>query len=212
MSKVLEFAELLLTKFCHDIANNIGAINNGIEFLSEGNDDAIKSKALAIIHTNGAEVASKLIFFRYIYGVVKSEGEVDINELKTLANDYFNGSKITIHWNNYDSEHGVVQVTGKGGKLLLNMIYLAAATLIVGGDINVDLSRTEHSKKIVITAAGERLKITDEIRVIIQNKELMDIKPSNVQVHLTAKIAASLNVVIGCEYDENKLILNADFS
>jgi histidine phosphotransferase ChpT len=212
MSKVLEFSELLMTKFCHDIAGSIGAINNGIEFLKEGNDEEIKSKALGIIHTNGAEAASKLVFFRYIYGVVKSEGQVDINELKTLVRDFFKGSKIAVHWNNYDTEHGVTQVTGRGGKLLLNMIFLASSTLIAGGDINIDLTHGEHSKKMLVTAVGEKLKITDDIKVIIHNKELMDIKLSNVQIHLTSKVAASLNVVLGCEYDDNKLVLDAVFS
>ena len=50
----------------------------------------------------------------------------------------------------------------------------------------------------------------DDLTHILNNHELRDIKLNNVQIHLTAKIATTLNVIIKCEYTDNSLTLTAD--
>jgi histidine phosphotransferase ChpT len=210
MSKILEFSELLMTKFCHDIAGAIGAVNNGIEFLEEPDHQNIKLKAMELISINGKEAAAKLKFYRFIYGVTAGSGETDISETKELAKEFFEGSNIKLSWQKNNSTEEFTQLTHRASKLLLNMVYAASGVLISGGNIDISVSKLDNGKSLVINATGPKIKNMDDLTHILNNHELRDIKLNNVQIHLTAKIATTLNVIIKCEYTDSSLTLTAD--
>ena len=89
MSKILDFSEMLLTKLCHDLAGALGAVDNGIEFLEMNANPDLKEKAMELVKDNSQEAVTKLKFYRFLYGVSKSDGEVDFKEVKILADNYF---------------------------------------------------------------------------------------------------------------------------
>jgi histidine phosphotransferase ChpT len=211
MSKILDFSEILITKLCHDLASTIGAVNNGIEIFKDEKDENLRQKALGIIELNGEEAATKIKFFRWLYGVVRSNGEIDVSEIKQLVEDYFHNSKVKLVWHNMDDQ-GLVQLTGKAAKLLVNMVYMAATSLIAGGQIEISISRDQQSKKISVIASNEKVKVNEEVRIILEDHELMDIKLSNVHAHLLSKIAASLGVVVECEHDDKSFSLVAELT
>ncbi len=210
MSKILEFSELLMTKFCHDIAGPIGAVNNGIEFLEEPDHQNIHDKAMELISKNGKEAAIKLKFYRYIYGVSQASGETDINEIKELAQEFFSDTNIKLNWVQSSSTEGFTQLTHRGCKLLMNMLYCASTVLISGGNIDITVAKIENGKSISIKAQGSKIKEIDDLTHILNNHELRDIKLNNVQIHHTAKIASSLNVIVQCEFKDSILVMKAD--
>ncbi len=210
MSKILEFSELLMTRFSHDIAGCIGAVNNGIEFLEDPDSKNIKEKAMELISSNGKEAAAKLKFFRYVYGMSSGFGEADLSEIKILLKDFFLGSNIQINWISSNKMDEFTQLTHKASKLLLNMVYTAATVLISGGIIEISISKLSSGKLLIVKAKGPIIKNVDDITHILNNHEMRDIKLNNVQIHLTAKIATSLNVVIKSDYSSEALTLSAE--
>ncbi len=211
MSKILEFSELLMTKFCHDIAGPIGAVNNGIEFLEEPDHGGIRDKAMELISKNGKEAAAKLKFFRYIYGVSQSSGEADIHEIQELAKEFFNDTPIKLNWIPNSSAGEFVQLTHRACKLLMNMLYCSSSVLIAGGEIEIQIVKIEKGKSLILKSKGSKIKEIDDLVHILNNHELRDIKLNNVQIHHTAKIASSMNVVIECAFKSNELFMKVDF-
>ena len=61
MTDDIKLAELLCARFSHDLAGPIGAINNGVEFLSEENS-VIKEQAIDLIKTSAVQAVSRLQF------------------------------------------------------------------------------------------------------------------------------------------------------
>lgn len=208
MSKILEFAELLMTKFCHDIASQIGAVNNGIEFLEDADQDAIRQKALELIAINGKELAASLKFFRFAYGRQSGAGETDMGELRSIIKEFFEGSKIQI---SFDNSLSTIGMSNTAAKLFANLIYISSSVLLSGGEIKVKLIAKESGKTMHVEAIGNKIKEIDDIKQILDDHEQRDIKLNNVHIHLAAKLASAIETVVHTEYNGKSFEMMADF-
>lgn len=199
---------MLLTKLCHDLAGALGAVNNGIEFMEMNDNPELADKATELVKSNALEAVDKLKFYRYLYGISKTDGEGDFSEVKTLADNYFKITNHKIEWNN---DGPGLTLTAKGLKLLINMMYMCSKVLPAGGDLKVQYSVDKDKKNLKITAAGEKLIESKEIVHILADHELRDVKLSNVQIHYTAKIATELGAVIKTETKDSEFIMECSF-
>lgn len=211
MSKILDFSELLVTKLCHDIAGAIGAVDNGVEFLEEMASDETRKKALELLSYSSSESVAKLKFFRYIYGLSSSTGEADISDVKILVQNFYKDSKHSFKWSQAAHEAGVLQLTNRASKLLCNMIYLMAESMISHGEVLISLSIKDHVKELVVEGRGEKFRDVKAISQILASHEQRDLNLENVQIHLTAKIATSLGIIIDCDSKKDHLKLTAKF-
>ena len=147
MSNLLTFSELLVTKFCHDLSGAIGAINNGFEFLEIENSEEMHKKAMALIKSSSLEASAKLKFYRYIFGRNQSEGEVDLEEMKRLFNEFFAFNKIKLVFVHQSSGPNLVQLSSKTCRLVANLAFLASTSLLQGGEIKIELAQDSVTKK-----------------------------------------------------------------
>jgi histidine phosphotransferase ChpT len=203
MSKIIEFSELLVSKLCHDIAGQITAINNGIEFIQEDQPE-IKNKALELVSSSVTELIAKYNFFKYAYGITKSIGEADTEQISLLMQEYFKFLKIKIIWTQ-NSDTLLNGLTHKACKLLVNLAIITSSSLIHGGTIEVKLEKGQYGKIIRVIGKGDDIKVNNENDAILIEHEQHEIKPSNVQVHLTAKIASSLGTIVQSSHSNNQL-------
>ena len=67
-------AALISSKICHDLAGQIGAINNGLELLEEENDEDTRYYALELIQNSAKAAWAQLDFNRLAFGVASSIG------------------------------------------------------------------------------------------------------------------------------------------
>jgi len=213
MSKILDFSDMLITKFCHDISGGVGAVNNGVEFIEDPETDKeMRDKAFELISSNGKDAANKLKFFRYIYGVSSSLGETDLNEIKEISGEFFNSLNIKLEWVEDHSIENAVTLTHREAKLLFNMVFALSNALISGGNIKIHLIKTESGKNIIINGTGDKVKNIDDIQHILGNHELRDIKINNVQFHLTSKLASDLEAMVTTTFSDNSLEMKAELS
>jgi len=63
-----DILELMASKVCHDLISPIGAVNNGIEFLTEMGPDA-GEEVTDLIAFSASQASAKLKAFRMAYGV-----------------------------------------------------------------------------------------------------------------------------------------------
>lgn len=210
MSNILKFSELLITRFCHDIAGPVGAVQNGLEFLDENISEEMNSKAMEIIGENSKELTIKLKFFRYIYGRSSVDGEVDLHTVSELAEPYFACKKTTFKIQNDSDGMEYLQVTQKASKLILLLAYAASDCLIVGGDINVEVARNSGHKSINITCKSNKFKRIEELEEILTQDKKPELKLSNIHYYLVWQIATELgvNVAVDCGADFINLAIN----
>lgn len=210
MSKILDFSEMLLTKLCHDLAGALGAVDNGIEFLDMNEDPALNDKAMELVRNNSNEAVIKLKFYRFLYGVTKSDGELDFKEIKKITEDYFSIGGHQLDWQKVDG--GTISLTAKGFKLLVNLLYINSMVLLGGGELSVEYHKKDSGKQITIVGTGTKLHEIDDIKHILSDHELRDVKLNNVQIHYTAKIAAELGAVINLHVKDNNFEIKCDFT
>lgn len=204
MSNNIELFELLMTKVSHDLANLIGAINNGIEFLEEENSIELQQKAFKIIADNAIEASNKLKFFRYLYGVTQSDGETDSQELKDLINGFFVNSKYKLKWINEHKGDHFIQLTNRASKLTANLIYIASQALLHGGEMTIEIEGLNHGKRVRIIASGDKIKFDDELKAVFGNKS-SGLTLSNAHMHFSSEIAKQIGVIPTFTYENNSL-------
>lgn len=206
MTNDITLTELMGARFCHDMAGPISAVNNGLEFLREENND-MKERALELVEASAREAVIRLQFFRLAYGIAPQEGEVDIVSLKDLIKQYFSLGKMSMDWPGNHAEISGIPLSHRMGRLILNMIIIAASTLIYGGIIAIRLTKTPDGYQVSVSGSGKNIKIFPEIVSILQEDGNVPMDKRNVQVHFTKHIAKQLGVHIQVHQTDNTIEL-----
>jgi len=153
----LEFRviELLASRLCHDLISPVGAINNGVELMSEEDAEFVKD-ASALIAQSAKRAGAKLQFYRFAYGAGGAGGGSPMP--KELIAGILEGGKVACDWPSaYDS------LPIEWQKLACNVALLAAEILPRGG--KVVLSGKDKSLEAV--AEGESVNLTPEMKAAL---------------------------------------------
>lgn len=165
-----------MTKFCHDITGPIGAVNNGVECIEE--DASMQEAGMALIADSAVQAIARVQFYRFAYGMLKSNNITDIHEKMKLMDDFYKASKVTLHWPEVPP-----LMTQKQCQILFNMLLLVAATLIRGGDVSIDVSSSdEAASSIQVKATGQTIAMDQDIDAVLHG---IDSEPNakNIQAH-----------------------------
>ncbi len=166
-------AALISSKICHDLAGQIGAINNGLELLEEESDDDTRYYALELIQNSAKAAWAQLDFNRLAFGVSSSLGAmVPVGHVEQVARRYIENGKRRLHWqvDNADLEK-------ENAKLVLGLLAVALTALPAGGDFYVALSspkaKTRASKgfKLAILCRGRSARVPEGVAEIFAGKE-----------------------------------------
>ena len=143
----LRIAELLAARLCHELVSPIGAINNGVELLTDDPDFA--ADAAALIEQSAVQATRRLQFYRIAYGSTASIA-ADLARKATL--DLFADGKIACAW----PESLVPSV---GTKLACNLLLVAAEALPRGGSLTLAAA----AAGIEVLAAGEGVRLPSHL-------------------------------------------------
>jgi histidine phosphotransferase ChpT len=161
--------ELIYARLCHDISGPIGAIGNGIEFLSESKED-IKHRAVELIDLSAKEMSARLGFYRSTYGPSYHVGETDMAKIRTISDSFLRRHKITLDWPDSHLQDTKQGVSGQFSKLLLSVIFMSFTSLVQGGIIKVRVLK-EEADKFQVSASGKIVKIDEAARGLFANGE-----------------------------------------
>jgi histidine phosphotransferase ChpT len=177
----IRFAEMLTTKFCHDIAGPVGAVNNGVEFLADP-DPEMQSQAIKLIANSSAEAMVRLQFYRMAYGVNTSDSSVSLNETRKTVVDFFNQAKPQLVWPQEYSEVSGLDLTSLQRKIIMNLMLISIAALPRGGKVEFSIGENDIS----VTASGEAIKFSDVEKDFLTGKKTVeDIDSRTVQTYYT---------------------------
>jgi histidine phosphotransferase ChpT len=184
-------AALISSKICHDLAGQIGAINNGLELLEEENDEDTRYYALELIHNSAKAAWAQLDFNRLAYGVSSSLGAVvPLGHIEQVARRYIENGKRKLHWQSsfreLDKEHA---------KLIVAVLAVALIALPAGGDIYVGLTAPGRASgapsrfKLAIICRGRIARLPEGVAEILAGKDVRAIDGRLVVAYYAARLA-----------------------
>src|ERR1700743_2816746 len=96
----IDFASLLCSRLCHDLLSPIGALNNGIELLTDEHDPEMRARCLGLLAESARASPNKLKIFRLAVGAAGGFGDsVDMREVRAAIEGLFGGDRrIQIGW------------------------------------------------------------------------------------------------------------------
>jgi histidine phosphotransferase ChpT len=157
----VDLASLLCSRLCHDLMSPVGALNNGIELLSDESDAEMREKCLELLADSARATANKLKFFRLAFGAGGGFGEeIDTREAEAALEGLFGAEgKVELGWAVADEK------LPKGAiKLLLNLSLLAGDALVRGGHLDVGAERRDGEIELAVRAEGPRILLDPVLR------------------------------------------------
>jgi histidine phosphotransferase ChpT len=156
-----EFASLLCSRLCHDLLSPVGALNNGIELLTDEHDPEMRARCLDLLGESARASANKLKFFRLAFGAAGGfADEVDTREARVAIEGLFGGDgRIQLGW------MVDMPTMGKSAlKVLLNLVLIAGDALVRGGRLDIGAEKHGEGLDIVARAEGPRIVIDAELK------------------------------------------------
>lgn len=148
----LRVAELLASRLCHDLISPVGAVNSGIELMTEFGDGP-DSESMALITSSARTASDKLLFFRIAYGNAGSGTNVALVEGLRLIEPVCINQRTEAVID--DTSAGAMPGAG-AVKLLLCLALMAGECLPRGGTLTVRVGPDMTAR---ITAVGDGARI-----------------------------------------------------
>ena len=203
MNQQLRIAEMLCTRLCHDLTGPIGAIANGVEFLTE-NEEKIHDQAIELISSSATQGVVRLQFYRKAFGGIKENGEADIEELQKLIIAFFSDGKISIDWSEIYTNNSNLSLSQRMSKLIINLLIIMSSVLIRGGKISININQSELTNEISILGTGKSIKWEKESEnVLIGNVSFESLTPKTIQLYITHLLAEQLGVSLLCKLEND---------
>ena len=201
----IELASLLCSRLCHDLLSPVGALNNGIELLSDEQDPEMRERCLELLAESARASANKLKFFRLAFGAGGGFGdEIDTREARAALEGLYGPEKrIELGW----------IVAGdrlpKGAvKLLLNLAMIAGDALGGGGRLDVGAERGDDAIEMVIRADGTRVLVDPTLReTIVKGASGGTVEPRAAGAWLAHELAAEAGGSIQLSDPSSELLL-----
>ena len=169
--KSYEFASLLCSRLCHDLLSPVGALNNGIELLSDEHDPEMRARCLDLLGESARASANKLKFFRLAFGAAGGfADEVDTREARVAIEGLFGvDGRIQLGWMVDEPT-----MSKSALKVLLNLVLIAGDALVRGGRLDVGAEKHDNGLDIVVRAEGPRIVLDPELRKVLVGESSED--------------------------------------
>ncbi|HAK61719.1 MAG: histidine phosphotransferase family protein [Pseudomonadota bacterium] len=204
-----DLVSLLCSRLCHDLVSPVGAVNNGLEVLSDESDAEMREMAMRLITQSAERAANKLEFARLAYGAAGGpDAVIDLTQARKVTAALLKDHQVNLDWQcNAESAHRLP------AKLLVNGALLAAEALPRGGNVSAFLSQQEKRVKIRITAEGSMLRPLESMAEILEGEiALAGLAPRLVQAYFTGMIARFMNGKLLAEIGPERIILHGNFA
>ena len=189
----LDLAAHLCSRLCHDLISPIGAVNNGIEVLMEGDSEDMQAQALELVTYSAGEAVRRVQFFRLAFGASGGGGSsVSLEDARKAAEGFLSTGRIALDWPD-THVHPETPVSKTAMKILLNLILVAVDALARGGTVAVRLNPARDGTEMTVTASGDRATLTEQFRgALAGSLGDEDIDPRSAQPLYGARLAASI--------------------
>ena len=163
----IEFIETLCSKLCHDLIGPIGAINNGLEFLEQGDDD-LNEEAMKLVKKSSRQAAKKLAYYRIALGTAGSGDSIQCNTIVDLIEKFAIEKNLVINWFGME-DHAQSKFGKSSGKLLLNLVLILFDSLPRGGRVEITVSKNIETPDMMISINGEHCNLHKDVKTVLED-------------------------------------------
>ena len=184
----VDFASLLCSRLCHDLLSPVGALNNGLELLSDETDEQMRARVFELLAESARASANKLKFFRLAFGAAGGFGEqVDTREARLAIEGLIvDNKRISLTW-----LVEAATLPKAAIKVLLNLGLIATEALVRGGTLAVGAEENDGHLEIVVQIEGARIVLDPELRETLTGGERPDgVTPRAAAAYLVHTIVA----------------------
>lgn len=194
----MELAALLTSKVCHDLISPVGAINNGLEVMTDEGSPEMRDFALDLIIKSAEQANAKLKFCRLAYGAGASAGsEIDLGEAGEVARGFIESERTKLVWN---APAGVLAKDKV--KLLLNLVTIAGTIIPRGGEITVAVDPGAGALKV--EARGMNAKLPAGVGDLVAGKvPETGIDAHSIQPYYTSLVARDAGLTVAFDMRED---------
>ena len=199
-------SEILISKICHDLVSPVGAVNNGIEFLSEMGADGLQD-GLGLIEHSARQSSVRLQLFRMCYGAGGSDAKVTGKSIYETFMNYIDGTKCSLDW---DLMNAIPDEDPKAGfmKTLLNSMIFVQESMPKGGVVTVTMAQNNGMR---ITGVGDLIRPKEgSVEGISAELNVDDLTPKSIHGYITRSYADTFGFNIKCTVNEKDIILTLD--
>ena len=196
-------SEILISKICHDLVSPVGAVNNGIEFLSEMGADGL-ADGLGLIEHSARQSSVRLQLFRMCYGAGGSDAKVTGKTIYETFQNYIDGTKCSMEW---DLLNAVPEEDPKAGfmKTLLNCMVLAQESMPKGGTVVITM---EQEGVMTITGKAETVKPKEgAIEALKGDISVDELTPKAIHSYITKAYADLFGFEVSSTLSESEIVL-----
>jgi histidine phosphotransferase ChpT len=201
----LAILELVCSRLCHDLVGPVGAATNGIELLRDisGNQN---EDILDMTDESARTAWRRLEFFRVAFGHGGGRSGWSEAELAGLAAGMLRDTRVSLNWPASGSE---ISITGRGGKLILNMVFLIAEAMPRGGEVKVVVRADADVLNIAITGNGTGAMLNERILSTVRGRVPPDDLDSRVILaHLACLQAVATDTDIRWDFSQDQVQAN----
>lgn len=191
----MALAQLMTTKYCHDLAGPLGAVSNGVEFLKDGGE-SMHEQSIELLETSAKEAVDRLLFFRQAFGATNKNMDVEMSHIAEVCDHFFAPKHIEVSW---QVDELFVTLAGERRhelvKLLMNLMMAASYVVIHGAKMSVEINTSQKQHKISVVIEHEKLKDDPIVEAILCNlPRLPEMDSRNVQLFFTQKLMADMGM------------------
>lgn len=165
----VHLAQVLCARLCHDLMGPAGAINVGLEFLSD--DQAESKETLELVAASARQVRARLAFFRTAFAMASAEGATGLAEARALIAEFLKGSRVALEWRTCESSLKGVPLVDSGdlARLLLCLVLVAREWLPRGGTLAIDVHERRGRGQVRVAVRGQGARIPDDVQAVLSN-------------------------------------------
>ncbi|MGB3548874.1 MAG: histidine phosphotransferase family protein [Saprospiraceae bacterium] len=207
MTSQTDLAALLCSRLCHDMLSPVGALNNGLELLSDESDPAMRQRCLELLEQSARTSANKLKFFRLAFGAAGGFGDrVPSEEPHELLNALTaDDERLTLEWAVAEPNLAKPAV-----KVLLNLAAIGLDSLVRGGTLAVGAERNNGATEIAIRASGPKVVFDPVIgKALAGELADEDLSGRTAPAHMIRQLADEQGGGVQFAHTEDALVLGA---
>ncbi|HEY6335550.1 MAG TPA: histidine phosphotransferase family protein [Alphaproteobacteria bacterium] len=194
----LTVMELLCSRLCHELINPVGAINNGVELLSEL-ENAADPEAMGLIAQSARSAAARLHFYRLAYGRATGLGaDLTMDEALAVAEGVVETNRVHLERKANPSDRSgaaAERLDRAVVKLLLNLLVLGGEALSRGGRLRATVLPDGDGRCLEVLAEGEQAGLPPESGTALHGRiDVANLTARTVQAYFTGRVAEALPV------------------
>lgn len=185
--------ELVASRICHDLVSPVGAINNGVELMSELGADA-GDEAMQLIANSAVQASIRLKCFRLAYGAAGTDKNIGFREVKDAFTEWLKSGRIQVE---FEEDLPVKFSMPPRGffKTLLNLLILAEECSRGDGKISVTALAGNKGMQLLVT--GHNVAFRDGNEAALKGDTDPDtLDARSVHAYITGKFAETFGLRI----------------